>query len=247
MNKLDIYYRTAQERLQSQEALAREYGIKAFQLVTIAGALLVAGLTLLNVTDSFPDKEDAPVVISLALLSTWILIGLWRTAKSAKTFSREACEAPHHNMPTPPKVSIRARLQPAVGVLEWMSIAGVLLAIVIILFISHDKSLDSLPTIEVIAIVALMSGFFLTAWLSSYTVFVNRLDRNPWPGQLADKFSLLTTNVFLKWISDSYTESINANEGVLSRKDLLLSTAALSLLVQVIAILMLGVCSIFGC
>ena len=269
MNKFDVYLRTAQERLQSQEATAREHGTRAFQLVTIAGALLVAGLTLLGLSTSFPYEGDASsiaAIILLAILWLWILNWL-RRAKDAAMALYRACldglwsRAWLAGIRTVRTVDLTLLMRRrgvtfaafkrlagrlAAGVWEWVMIAVIAFGAATVLRSSYED-LNSIPTVEIIAIVVMLGGFFFTAWLGVFAVFFKQLSRGPVPIELGEKICLHDPDDFSRLVGDHYSQAIESNFEVLSERGRLLGWSAMGLLMEVVGLLILGSCSLWRC
>ena len=61
MDKSDLYYRVTLEKLQGQEALHREFGTKASNLLALGAAMIGVGAVVLNLTGAGP-KPSAPLI-----------------------------------------------------------------------------------------------------------------------------------------------------------------------------------------
>ena len=210
MDNFDIYYRTAQERLQSQERLARDYGIKAFQLVTIAGVVLLAGLEIFK----FPDKGDTTVLAALAILGVavvWCLNAAWSQGKGVPRKWRERPQGEEIGA-RDRRISILNRpvvlpdvcvVVASIGfgfvkILFWLAVAAGLGATLV--FFVNSESIDDLPIVEVLAVVGLFGGFSFTALLGVTSVFGKRLSRGPTATDLTEKVDeLARTATSSRW------------------------------------------------
>ena len=266
MNKFDIYYRTAQERLRSQERSAHQDGIRAFQLVTIAGALLIAGLTLLGLSGNFPyegDTSSVAAVVILVMIFAWILYTVRRAVNAFAGFNQTARQRLWIQGRLPERRGIRAFClavlearrgltlgefrRVVTGILIWVIVSAALLVVGYVLLVDSHEDLGDLPIMDVISIGILLAGFFVAAWLGVQAVFFRKLSRGPIPKDLAARVFSLDSNDFCKWVGDLYSEAIEANGEILSERDYLLSWAAFGVGLEVFALAMLGFCNLWGC
>ena len=256
MDKIDTFYVTAQERLQSQERLAHDYGIRAFQLVAIAGVVLVAGLRIFD----FPDEGDASALAALVILGVallWSLYearGRWNVVCRAWSDRLQSQEALAEDCLTNSPETIVTLRRAWVGVasiglgstkvLLWLIVAGGL-GVVLVLF-ANSTDIGDLPILEVSASLGLFAGFSFTALFAVTSVFYKALSRGPTSEDLSEKVDLLESESYRRWIGISYAKALEVNEGVLSERDVFLQFAVLCLVVEVAALVLIGSHSVFG-
>ena len=133
------------------------------------------------------------------------------------------------------------------GILVWLVVPAALIVAEIVLLVDSDANLSSTPIVDVISSGVLVAGFFFAAWLGIQAVFFKKLSGGPIPKELAARVCSLDTNDFCKWVGDLYSEAIEANGEVLSERDSLLKLATLGVGLEVLALAMMGFCSLWGC
>ena len=226
--------------------MAHQYDIRAFQLVTIAGALLIAGLTLLGLSGNFPyegDTSSVAAVVIAVLMFGLLIYAVWWTFNAFTDFNRAAQQRLWNQGWLPERRGIRAFglavlearggltlagfRRVITGILVWLVVSAALLVVEIVLIVDSHADLSTAPIVDVISSGILVAGFFFAAWLGIQAVFFNKLSGGPIPKELAARVCSLDTNDFCKWVGDLYSEAIEANGEVLSERDSLLKLATL--------------------
>lgn len=131
-----------------------------------------------------------------------------------------------------------------VKILFWLAAAAVL-GIALVSF-ANSEGFDDPPIVEVLAVVGLFGGFSLIALLAVTSVFRKRLSRGPTATDLAEEFDELAPDSYLKSMGDSYTKALETNDEMLSDRDDLLSYAAICLVVEITALLLMVSDTVFG-